>query len=346
MAVDLALALSGLAAQAIVTRFVQGSPFDRDGWANVAGQVVKAMIDTSHAQESTLQQLGQKIDDIPRREYDEHIAAGRRYLREVTPQWRTARDREDMIKDARGEFVRASAIAEVRNDLLRQVTAEVAIAGCWLWVPSLNDVKNTITNARTLLEQELLYGATFPRSWNWDDNSDPYRGIFQAHAAYADVVAMARGYGEQPNTVGELLKDQPFREKYKHGARLAVLADQGNFVTCAGVQLRLDARHFKALDKAYVAARRIGVEDDEGVTVTIYNTRDEWVAVSRNREAAIVTLPTNDTLPAENRIAPHGQATFALPCDSVIPTERPSGTIGFVLPKTYTRYRVLEQEQR
>ena len=105
MAVQLAVALSGIAAQAIVTQFVQGSSFDRKGWANVAGQIVKAMIDTSRAQEFTLQQLGGgTLDDIPRREYDERMAAGRRYLREVTPQWRTARDRRDMIRDARGEF--------------------------------------------------------------------------------------------------------------------------------------------------------------------------------------------------------------------------------------------------
>jgi hypothetical protein len=142
--VQLAKALGSIAGQAIVTQFVQGAPFDRKDWANVAGQITKAVLDASSAQESAFQELGKqidhigrKIDRIPLREYDEHMAAGRRYLREVTPQWRTAVDRRDMIRDARGEFVRAGAIAEVGNDLFRQVAAELAIAACWLWVPSL-----------------------------------------------------------------------------------------------------------------------------------------------------------------------------------------------------------------
>jgi DNA-binding beta-propeller fold protein YncE len=181
--VHLAHALGGIAVQAIVTQVVRGSAFDRNEWATVAGQIVKAMIDTSRAQESTLQQLGKKIDEIPRREYNEHMAAGRRYLREVTPQWRTERDRRDMIRDARSEFVRASAIAEEGNDLLRQVTAEVAIAGCWLWVPSLDDVKNTIANVLTLLEEEILIGVRAERT------TPAYT------AAYADIVTLARGYG-------------------------------------------------------------------------------------------------------------------------------------------------------
>jgi hypothetical protein len=337
VAVELALALSGLTAQAIVTQLVQGSPFDRNGWANVAGQIVKAMIDTSQAQESTLRQLGQKIDDIPLREYERHMAAGRRYLREVNPQWRTERDRRDMIRDARSEFVRASAVAEVRNDLLRQVTAEVAIAGCWLWVPSLSDVKNTITNARTVLEREVLYGATLP--------AGNFKPAPPSAAAYADVVALARGYGEQPHNTGEPIKDSPLTFKHRHGARLAVLAAQSSFVTCAGVQLRLDAQQAATLDYVGAQAAR-GIEGDDGVTVTIHNTRDEWVAVSRNREAVIVTLPTNGTLPPENRVAPYSQATLALPRNVHYTTDRPAGTIGFVLPKTYTRLKVAQEEHR
>jgi hypothetical protein len=247
--VHLAIALGRIAGQATVTQFVQGAPFDRKDWANVAGQITEALIGASLAQESTFQGLGEqidriggKIDQIPLREYAQHMAAGRRYLREVTPQWRTELDRRDMIRDARGEFVRASAIAEVGNDLVRQVAAELAIAGCWLWVPSLDDVKNTITNARTLFEQEILFGAECEALHQglvvlpYTDSATCY----YLTAAYADVVALARGYGEQPANTGDALKG--LEKDHFHGARLTVRAVPHSFVACAGVQLKLDAR--------------------------------------------------------------------------------------------------------
>jgi hypothetical protein len=340
--VHLAIALGRIAGQATVTKFVQGAPFDRKDWANVAGQIAEALIGTSLAQESTFQGLGEqidriggKIDQIPLREYAQHMAAGRRYLREVTPQWRTELDRRDMIRDARGEFVRAAAIAEVGNDLVRQVAAELAVAGCWLWVPSLDDVKNTITNARTLFEQEILFGAEC-EALHRGEIVRPHTDsgtCYYLTAAYADVVALARGYGEQPPNTGDAL--QGLETDHFHGARLTVRAVPHSFVACAGVQLKLDARAPGAIPGAIEPDIRSGVAD--GVTVTVSNTRNEWIAVRRIPGAVIVTLPTNGTLPGENRVAPHSQTTVSLPGTSYyapgIPLCPPPGTIGFLLPE-------------
>jgi hypothetical protein len=342
--VQLAIALGRIAGQATVTQFVQGAPFDRKDWASVAGQITEALIGASLAQESAFQELGEKIDriggkidQIPLREYAEHMAAGRRYLREVTPQWRTARDRRDMIRDARGEFVRAGAIAEVGNDLVRQVEAELAIAACWLWVPSLEDVKNTITNARTLFEQEVLFGAECA-ALSRGESVLPYTdsgACYYLTAAYADVVALARGYGEQPPNTGDAL--QGLETDHFHGARLTVRAVPHSFVACAGVQLKLDARTPKSNPDAIEQDISSGIAYGDGVTVTVSNTRNEWVAVRRNPGAVIVTLPTNGTLPGENRVAPHSQTTLSLPGTSYyapdIPECPPPGTIGFLLPE-------------
>jgi len=123
---------------------------------------------------------------------------------------------------------------------------------------------------------------------------------------------------------------------------------------CAGVEVRADLRQ-------YWSSREAGA-----VTVDVRNTRAEWIAAELVREsgtlasrtAVIVTLPTDNTLPAENRVAPGdtvaldltptvlpspwvrrsrwlaaatGESTFTLS----VPTP-PVATIGFLLPENRT----------
>jgi hypothetical protein len=331
--IELAVALSAIAAKAIVVELVRGGTFDRNGWADVAGQVVETMVATSARQESGIRELGQKIDDIALREFDQHMTAGRRYMRDLPVEWRTARDRRDLIRDARREFVDAASIAYNRKDLIRQVTAEVAIAGCWLWVPSIKDVTSTIGPARVLLENELLFG-TKPVS-----------------SPYADVVKLCRSYGEQPAHTGSPVVPSlgiiPI-------ARTGVYVRENRWARCAGVEVRADLRQ-------YWSSREAGA-----VTVDVRNTRAEWIAAELVREsgtlasrtALIVTLPTDNTLPAENRVAPGDAVTLDL-TPSVLPSPwvrrsrwlaaatgestftlsvptPPVATIGFLLPENRT----------
>lgn len=297
--IEVAVALSAIAAKAIVVELVRGGTFDRSGWADVAGQVAETLIATSARQESGIRQLGQKIDDSALREFDQHMAAGRRHLRDLPVEWRTARDRRDLIRDARGEFVRAVAIAEHRKDLLRQVTAEVAIAGCWLWVPSVEDVRSTVAVARRLLENELLFGTK------------------QVLSAYADVVELSRSYGEQPAHTGKPIVP---RFGLAPVARIGVYARENRWVGCAGAEVRVNS-----------GQHRSGAGADP-VTVTIRNTRAEWIAAelvlphgSSNDMAVIVMLPTNDTLPAENRLAPGATETLSL-IPAVLPPYDPGSS--------------------
>jgi hypothetical protein len=283
---ELAVALSAIAARAIVVELVRGGTYDRGAWADVAGQVVETVIATTASQESGIRQVGQKVDDIALREFDQHMAAGRRHLRDLPVEWRTEADRRDLIRDARGEFVSAAAIAERRKDLKRQVTAEVAIAGCWLWVPSLKDVTNTIGFALMLLENELLFGTG------------------RVSSLYADVVKLARSYGAEPAHSGDPIADI---RGHIRAARIGVYARDNQWVGCAGVDVRVDERHDWTSDVC-------------AVTVTIRNTRADWIAAELispagplvHDMAVIITLPTNDMLPGENRIAPGGIETLGL----------------------------------
>uniref|UniRef100_A0AAU2V4R6 Uncharacterized protein n=1 Tax=Streptomyces sp. NBC_00003 TaxID=2903608 RepID=A0AAU2V4R6_9ACTN len=235
MAIDLAIALGALAARAVVAQLIQGRPMDNAAWAGVATQVVDVLVSTSTRQESDrhqlgpkLTELGQKVDHvdrqvrkIPEREFEEYMAAGRRYVRDLPDAWRSAKDRRELIRDARREFVHAYGIAEHMNSPQRQAVADVAIAGCWLWVPSLNDVRKTIGSARQILEKELLYGTTLPTK------------------SYADVLYLCQRYGEQPANAGSPILPLPGRPPTGR-ARLAVRAEYGRAVACAGVEVRIE----------------------------------------------------------------------------------------------------------
>ncbi|WP_033281957.1 hypothetical protein [Streptomyces sp. NRRL F-525] len=236
MAMELAIALGALVARTAVAQLVAGQAMDNAVWAGAASQVVDVLVSTATRQESGFQQLGQgfdvlgrKIDavgkqvgDIPGREFEEYMAAGRRYVRDLPDTWRSARDRRGLIQDARREFVHAYGIAEHMRSPHRQALADVAIAGCWLWVPSLPDVRKTIGAARQILETELLRGSTLPTK------------------SYADVLYLCRSYGEQPRTAGKPVLHAPGQAPTPL-ARLAVRAPYGSWVACAGIEVRIDA---------------------------------------------------------------------------------------------------------
>lgn len=331
MAVELAVALAAIAARAVVAGLIRGQPMDNEDWAGVGTQVVDALITTSKQQAAEQQHIGrqfdvlvkkvdhvgQQIDDIPGREFAEHMAAGRRYLRDLPDSWRSSKDRRTLIRDARHEFVRAFGIAEHMKSPQRQALADVAIAGCWLWVPSLPDVQKTAGAALQLLEHEMLYGTTLPTQ------------------SYADVLHLCKTYGEQPASV-----EKPILPKAGQpptaGARLAVYAGTGRWARCADIEMRIDLTPDAAADSeprraapgglllpgvalgrdnaleryaalaAAIATRRVQVQ--------VRNTRSEWISISTTRYAVIARLPNaNNTLPTDNRVSPGSTATFDLP---------------------------------
>ncbi|MFD9821412.1 hypothetical protein [Streptomyces violascens] len=236
MGIELAVALGVLAARTTVAQLIQGQAMDNAAWAGVASQVVDVLVSTSTRQESGLQQLGGMVTElnvkvdrlgevvagIPGREFEEYMAAGRRYVRDLPDVWRSDRDRRELIRDARREFVHAFAIAEHMKSPERQAVADVAIAGCWLWVPSMNDVKKTIGAARQILEKEMLYGTTLPTK------------------SYADVLYLCKRYGEQPAIAAKPIAPERPGRPPTAGARLAVRMDYGRPVVCAGVEVRVE----------------------------------------------------------------------------------------------------------
>ncbi|MFD7337093.1 hypothetical protein ACFV98_13945 [Streptomyces violascens] len=366
MAIELAVALGVLAARTAVAQLIQGQGMDNAAWAGVATQVVDVLVSTSTRQESGFRQLGQKFDalgqkvdvvgqqvrDIPGREFEEYMAAGRRYVRDLPDVWRSERDRRELIRDARREFVHAFGIAEHMKSPERQAVADVAIAGCWLWVPSLPDVKKTIGAARQILEKEMLYGTTLPTK------------------SYADVLYLCKRYGEQPAIAAKPIAPERQGRPPTDGARLAVRVNYGRPVVCAGVEVRVEelapvadepprparpstpnpspplrGRFARNPQPSPLIGPRWTIPDNaqrparfprdrqtwtwdlgtprapapapppprKRVRVRVRNARAEWIAVSMTADAVIVQLPgAGNTLPTENRVKPRTAKTFDL----------------------------------
>jgi hypothetical protein len=235
MAVELAVALTAIATKAIVAQLIQGAPLSQGGWADVAGQVAETLVNSAARQESGIQRLGRQIDqlsqqvnEIPIREFGQHMAAGSRYLRDLPPAWRKKQDRRELIHDARQEFVTAGSIAKQSNDLRRQALAEVAIAGCWLWVPSIGDVRNAAGLARQLLQREILYGTYSPPVGFASVRGLPSAGAASPVDDYIDVVKFCKAYGERSANAAIPLRSSP-------EARLAVRAALDRWVECADI---------------------------------------------------------------------------------------------------------------
>lgn len=190
--------------------------------------------------------------------------------------------------------MRAFGIAEQMRDPRRQAMADVAIAGCWLWVPSLPDVLKTMTAARMTLKHEILHGATLPT------------------ASYADVVKLCRSYGERPPHAGTPI--QPSR-----GARLAVQTKNNRWVECAGIELFLHGTP---------------PPTGSTVNIKVRNVRPERVSVSVTADAVFVELPQNGRVALFNQLAPGALATLTLnrPPGRSNEAVRRAPTIGFVMP--------------
>jgi hypothetical protein len=288
VSIELAVALSAIATKAAVTQLIQGGPMSRGDWAGVAGQIVETVINTSARQESGIQRLGQDIDkvsqqisEIPTREFDQHMAAGRRYLRDLPAAWRTDEDRRELIRDARAEFVQAVAIAELGNDLQRQALAEVAVAGCWLWVPSIDDVRNAAGQARRLLEREILF-ANYP----WP------RGIAPLVGDYIDAVTLCKAYGERSAQA-----TLPMRRS--RWGRLTVNAALDQWIECSDIWVRVsrDQQPEFATPPSTAATKRgtpqlPSTPGDPPIVlkVTVHNKRASSVMVSFAPTAARISI--------------------------------------------------------
>lgn len=155
----LAIALTTIAAKSATSSIILGNAPNRDAWAEVGTEVVDALINAipkpESQSDSMLRRLLRAVEGQPARDFDVRMAAGRRFLRDLPATWRTEMDRRDLIRDARGAFVGAFAVAQQMGDPQRIAYAEVAVAGCWFWVPSIEDVRATLDHARRVLENAV-----------------------------------------------------------------------------------------------------------------------------------------------------------------------------------------------
>ncbi|UOZ03307.1 hypothetical protein [Amycolatopsis sp. WQ 127309] len=136
----------------------------------VLSEVIKAIIDHVGDKEledkitsgfadidNQLRDLRIQIGRIPLREYDKHMAAGRRHLQDVMDTQEYF-DRRQTIQNAKAKFIVASAVAEVKGDLERRLLAEVAIAGCWYALESQEGLYKTLKATREAAETGVLDG--------------------------------------------------------------------------------------------------------------------------------------------------------------------------------------------
>jgi hypothetical protein len=210
----MAAALATVAAKTVVGQLIQGTPMTRDSWSETSKQIIDALT----RQEAGFDRLSRQIGEIPVREFDEHMAAGRRHLRDLPGEWRDERDRDDLIHDARIEFVHAESKAQRLADAQRQALAEVAIGGCWVWAGSLARAQNAFRTAREALEQRILAGA---------EQAD--RGVM---ADYTEVLKLCKRYGERPAMTAV---PEPYMGSW---VDIAVRAVPDQWVECAGIELK------------------------------------------------------------------------------------------------------------
>jgi hypothetical protein len=310
VAIELAVALSVIATKAVVGELIQGGPMTRETWAGAAKQVVDALVNhTSHQDVgfgrigNQIDRIGNQIDDIPVREFGQHMAAGRRHLRDLPVAWRTEKDRRDLIHDARTEFVSAVGIAENMKDAQRQALAEVAIAGCWLWVGSLPDVQNTIGEARQILEQDVLWGTQIAE---WRFRRTPLS--WDAVAAYADVLTLGKAYGERPAmTAVPIVSRRRWTPAPDAGVAVWAVADQ--WVECAGIEVKIG--QLRREPRPTVTRFRFGLSFgmDYLHPVEVRNTGNDSISVSlRGSVRATVAGASVDVVDVEAR----SSASFTL----------------------------------
>ncbi|MBB5121002.1 hypothetical protein AF335_20050 [Streptomyces eurocidicus] len=289
MAMDLAIGLAALAARTVVVQLIQGQSMSDAAWAGVAGQVVDVIAGSAARQDSGLQRI------------QERMAAGRRYVRDFPDSWRSGKDREHLTRDARREFVHAYGIAEQMGSPVRQALADVAIAGCWLWVPSLRDVRKTVGAARQVLEDEILYGSSLPTT------------------SYRDVIRLCKAYGEEPAITADPLIPRWTRPPAP-GARLAVRAKYGHWVSCARVDVRAESLPAGGAVSGTRTASGLMIPDSRAsatlgkrIRVHIRNRRPDWLTVFASHLAVYAELPdAANTLPEGDRVRPYESTTLDL----------------------------------
>ncbi len=243
---ELAVALVAVGTKTVVSQLIQGAPVTRETWAEASRQIIDALVSHSSRQDAgfdrisgqidrvsrQIDRVSRQIDDISMREFNEHMAAGRRHLRDLPVDWRTESDRRELTHDARIEFVRAFATAEQMKDAQRQALAEVAIGGCWLWAGSLRDAQGTFGKAREVLERTIIFGPRTPSLFNSSVTADDPSLI----ADYVNMLKLCKQYGERPATTA--LPETRNREA-SDGARIVVYALTDRWVECAGIELKI-----------------------------------------------------------------------------------------------------------
>ncbi|MEV0298504.1 hypothetical protein [Nocardia sp. NPDC050710] len=213
------IALINLAATAVVKRLISGEDPSADEWAGVATAVVGALLSPASQRNEGINAIHDDLRMMPIREYDKHMLTGRRFLQGLPTQRLSEDDRRHLIWDAHGEFIRASSIAAQQRDLLRQVEAEVCVAGSWLWVPSLPQVKSTLRQTCNALTQSILKGEGAA-----------------AVRAYRQVLPLCQKYGEV--AADEALPLDPSAASTIPAA-LVIETERWKWTRCLGIDMRI-----------------------------------------------------------------------------------------------------------
>jgi hypothetical protein len=314
LALELAVALAAIAVRVGIAYFVRPETLDTEGWSGVAADVASAVAASAGSAAPARAGITRAmLDSAAVREFDVHMTSGGRYVGDLPDSWRTERDRLQLTRDARREFVRASSIAAHMPDLYRQAQAEVAIAGCWLWVPSVEDAKKATTTARTLLARARTFGGPVVEQ--------AYQEVTELSRAFEPPVssAAARPAGRPARTV--LATPVPNTGLgYDHWAEVGSVAirfhrrtvrqaeyDAGEpdeEVTPSGIVIPTSARW-----------RLFTLRDEPGedVPLVVRNSRSEWIAIMIVYDTIGVVFPTaQNTLQAEHRVPPGAETEIFL----------------------------------
>jgi len=365
MPIELAAALAGIATRAVVIKLLDGNRADPNAWAGIAGQIVETIVGATSRQASELNEISgkvdaigqeidaisRKVDALPAREFSQHMAAGCRQLRDLQVSSRSKRDRRDLIRDARSEFVRAAAVAGQMGDIQRQAAAEVAIAGCWLWVPSIPDVTKTMDEARLLVETDLLFRTG---------------GAFCAlSSSYRDTVDLCKAY-RVPATLNAGSLIVPSNESPPiPGARVAVRIVHSQLIWCAGIELMTYPdrapsdllghvlKRLRENDYATPGASTVtGVRDHvrqlraknspaplgpDPVPAIVHNRSDRWIEVANSSDTVLMEILDRSPSPALGyHVAPGTHKEFHLDFfgrSAITTRDIPATpTVGFLMP--------------
>ncbi|MGK8556132.1 hypothetical protein [Nocardia gipuzkoensis] len=247
------IALINLAATAVVKRLISGEDPSADERAGVATAVVSALLSPASQQNKGINAIHDELRMMPIREYDKHMLTGRRFLQGLLTPQLSADDRRHLLWDAHREFADASSIAIQQQDFLRRVEAEVCVAGCWLWVPSLPRVKETLRETCDALTRSI------------------HRGSGEAAVrAYRHVLPLCQKYGEV--AADEALPMDPSAAR-PWPAALVVDTERGKWTRCLGIDMRI-------VDVTYDSSGGFRADRAIAVSVELANTRGLPISVA------------------------------------------------------------------